>query len=163
MTEIVNMEGFSFGIVKDEILKGKYLSDGNLEVPICEGVFTRKKWDFDNEIWTEGATPQEILEASKPIVPQEISRMKFEIQLYIATTIRDENNNIVQLGKTFQDIIDYINSLQMSSFYKNLLIMRLKSCVTLERDNEDLNALAPVMGISQAQLDEIFIKGNLIV
>lgn len=96
------------------------------------------------------------------IVPEEISRMKFELQLYITTTVRDENNNIVQLGKTFQDIIDFINSLQMSSFYKNLLIMRLMSCVTLERDNDDLNALAPGMGITQLQLDEIFINGNLI-
>ena len=96
------------------------------------------------------------------IVPKEISRMKFEIQLYITTTIRDENNNILQFGKTFQDIIDYIDSLQMSNFYKNLLKMRLLSCVTLERDNDDLNALAPGMGISQAQLDEIFINGNSI-
>ena len=67
---------------------------------------------------------------------------------------------VMDYDKTVQDIIDYINSLQMSNFYKNLLKMRLLSCVTLERDNDDLNALAPEMGISQAQLDEIFIKGN---
>ena len=105
-------------------------------------------------------TEEEIEAYNRSLIPSQLSRMKFEIQLYITTTVRDENNNIVQLGKTFQDIIDYINSLQMSSFYKNLLIMRLKSCVTLERDNDDLNALAPGMGISQAQLDEIFINGN---
>ena len=105
-------------------------------------------------------TEEEIEAYNRSLIPSEISRMKFEIQLYITTTVRDENNNIVQLGKTFQDIIDYINSLQMSSFYKNLLKMRLLSCVTLERDNDDLNALAPGMGISQAQLDEIFINGN---
>ena len=139
--------------------------DNNLEL-VSDWVFTEvecpdylvKKWNGVN--WYEGATPQEILEASKPKIPEEISRMKFEIQLYITTTVRDENNNIVQLGKTFQDIIDYIDSLQMSNFYKNLLKMRLLSCVTLERDNDDLNALAPGMGISQAQLDEIFINGN---
>ena len=105
-------------------------------------------------------TEEEIEAYNRSFIPSEISRMKFEIQLYITTTVRDENNNIVQLGKTFQDIIDYINSLQMSNFYKNLLKMRLLSCVTLERDNDDLNALAPGMGISQAQLDEIFINGN---
>ena len=142
--------------------------DNNLEL-VSDWVFTEvecnpnfivKKWNGSE--WIEGGTFEEILEASKPIVPQEISRMKFEIQLYITTTIRDENNNILQFGKTFQDIIDYIDSLQMSNFYKNLLKMRLLSCVTLERDNDDLNALAPGMGISQAQLDEIFINGNSI-
>ena len=102
----------------------------------------------------------EIEAMNAPKVPSQLSRMKFEIQLYITTTVRDENNNILQFGKTFQDIIDYIDSLQMSNFYKNLLKMRLLSCVTLERDNDDLNALAPEMGISQAQLDEIFINGN---
>lgn len=107
-------------------------------------------------------TQEEIEAYNRSLIPTEISRMKFELQLYITTTVRDENNNIVQLGKTFQDIIDFINSLQMSSFYKNLLIMRLMSCVTLERDNDDLNALAPGMGITQLQLDEIFINGNLI-
>ena len=108
-------------------------------------------------------TAEEIEAYNRSLIPSEISRMKFEIQLYITTTIRGENNNIVQLGKTFQDIIDYINSLQMSNFYKNLLKMRLLSCVTLERDNDDLNALAPGMGITSEQLDEIFINGNLIV
>ena len=114
---------------------------------------THKKPEWNGSEWIESYI--EVIE-----VPQQLSRMKFEIQLYITTTVRDENNNIVQLGKTFQDIIDYIDSLQMSNFYKNLLKMRLLSCVTLERDNDDLNALAPGMGISQAQLDEIFINGN---
>ena len=130
----------------------------NVTNVIYEDTFLKPNWNGSE--WVEGATPEEIEAYNRSLIPQVISRMKFEIQLYITTTVRDENNNIVQLGKTFQDIIDYINSLQMSSFYKNLLKMRLLSCVTLERDNDDLNALAPGMGISQAQLDEIFINGN---
>ena len=127
-------------------------------VSVCvEGiVYTELEPKKSTDIWNG----TEWIDNSIIVVPQEISRMKFELQLYITTTVRDENNNIVQLGKTFQDIIDYIDSLQMSNFYKNLLKMRLLSCVTLERDNDDLNALAPEMGISQAQLDEIFINGN---
>lgn len=150
MTEIVNMEGFSFGIVTDEILKEKYLSDGNLEVPICEGVFTRKKWDFENEIWIEGATPQEILEASKPKITEEISRMKFEMQVLLTT------------GIEWDEIIAYIVALEMSQLYKKLLLIRLKRCVTLKREDTDLNVISSLMGITQEQLDEIFINGNLI-
>ena len=136
---------------KDNIVNGKLVSEWVLTDVLPNP--THKKPEWNGSFWYEAYV--EVIE-----VPQEISRMKFEIQLYITTTVRDENNNIVQLGKTFQDIIDYIDSLQMSNFYKNLLKMRLLSCVTLERDNDDLNALAPGMGISQAQLDEIFIKGN---
>lgn len=123
------------------------------EFILVNDIITKEVIDF---------TPEEIAEYNQSLIPKELSRMKFEIQLYITTTVRDENNNIVQLGKTFQDIINYINNLQMSNFYKNLLIMRLMSCVTLERDDDDLNALAPGMGITQTQLDEIFINGNLL-
>lgn len=132
--------------------------DWNITNVIYDSNYLKPIWNISE--WVEGATQEEIEAYNRSLIPQEISRMKFELQLYITTTIRDENNNILQFGKTFQDIIDYIDSLQMSSLYKNLLIIRLKSCVTLERDNDDLNALAPGMGISQAQLDEIFINGN---
>ena len=133
-------------------------SDWNVTNVIYDSNYLKPIWNGSE--WVEGSTQEEIEAYNRSFIPQEISRMKFELQLYITTTVRDENNNIVQLGKTFQDIIDYIDSLQMSNFYKNLLKMRLLSCVTLERDNDDLNALAPGMGISQAQLDEIFINGN---
>ena len=135
--------------------------DWNITNVIYDSNYLKPIWNISE--WVEGATQEEIEAYNRSLIPQEISRMKFELQLYITTTIRDENNNILQFGKTFQDIIDYIDSLQMSNFYKNLLKMRLLSCVTLERDNDDLNSLAPGMGISQAQLDEIFINGNLIV
>ena len=138
---------------KDIIIGGQLVSEWELVEELPNPLFKQPQWNGTE--WYESYV--EVIE-----VPQEISRMKFELQLYITTTIRDENNNILQFGKTFQDIIDYIDSLQMSNFYKNLLKMRLLSCVTLERDNDDLNALAPEMGISQAQLDEIFINGNSI-
>lgn len=137
-------------VVIPEITEYQKLSD---DYYLKDDIITKDVVDF---------TTEEIAEYNRSLIPQEISRMKFEMQLYITTTVRDENNNIVQLGKTFQYIINYINNLQMSNFYKNLLIMRLMSCVTLERDNDDLNALAPGMGITQSQLDEIFINGNLI-
>lgn len=151
MTEIINMEGFSFGIVTDEILKEKYLSDGNLEVPICEGIFTRKKWDFANEFWYEGATPQEILEASKPIVPQEISAMDLKLQLF-------------DLGITDQDIFDDIDSIPDSMFpasEKQKAKIKYQTAAKFERHNADLNLVATMEGITQEQLDQIFINGNL--
>ena len=149
----------SFLILKEN---GRFFSKVTREIPFDENSFELIQAELEPNNYTDVWNGTEWIDNSIIVVPQEISRMKFEIQLYITTTIRDENNNILQFGKTFQDIIDYIDSLQMSNFYKNLLKMRLLSCVTLERDNDDLNALAPGMGISQAQLDEIFINGNSI-
>ena len=60
MKEIVNSEGFSFGIITDENIKNKYLSEGGSEVSLCIEIFYRKKWDFENKIWIEGATKEEI-------------------------------------------------------------------------------------------------------
>ena len=152
MTEIVNMEGFSFGIVTDEILKGKYLSDGNLEVPICEGVFTRKKWDFENEIWIEGATPQEIAEASKPIVPQEISRMKFKIQIRRSTIY------------SYDIILTYLQNLAVNELFtqddKDELIDRLEDAVSFNRYHKDFINLANMLSVPDEIKDEIFIEGN---
>ena len=154
MTEIVNMEGFSFGIVTDEILKGKYLSDGNLEVPICEGVFTRKKWDFANEIWTEGASVEEILEASKPIVPQEISRMKFKIQIRRSTIY------------SYDIILTYLQNLAVNELFtqddKDELIDRLEDAVSFNRYHKDFINLANMLSVPDEIKDEIFIEGNKI-
>lgn len=83
-------------------------------------------------------------------VPKQLSRMKFEMQVLITT------------GYEFEDIISFIMGLEMSNLYKKLLVIRLKGCVVLERDSDDLNAVSQMMGITQEQLDEIFIEGNKI-
>lgn len=83
-------------------------------------------------------------------IPQKLSRMKFEMQVLITT------------GKEFEDIISFIQSLEMSNLYKKLLIIRLKGCTYLEREDDDLNIVSEMMLITQEQLDEIFIEGNKI-
>ena len=114
LTEIHYVEGWR-EVVIPTITNHQRLSE---EYILVDDIVTKEVIDL---------TAEEIEAYNRSLIPSEISRMKFEIQLYITTTVRDENNNIVQLGKTFQDIIDYINSLQMSNFYKNLLKMRLLS------------------------------------
>lgn len=83
-------------------------------------------------------------------VPKQLSRMKFKMQVLITT------------GITYNDIIAFIQGLSMSEFYKKLLLIRLEDCIYFERYSEDLNTIANLMGITQEQLDEIFINGNLI-
>ncbi|WP_329805429.1 hypothetical protein [Flavobacterium facile] len=149
MIQLVNSEGFSLGLYQDETAILKEKSKGAIEVPICEGVFTRKKWNFDNEIWTEGATPQEILEASKPLVPQEISKMALSLRL-LERNISD------------QDIFDDIDSIPDSMFpplEKAKAKVKYITARTFERHDADLNLVATMEGLSQDDVDQIFI-GN---
>ena len=97
------------------------------------------------------ATDEEIAEANKPIVPYSISRMNLKIQLLL------KNIDI-------QDIIDIINSIpevMFSTIDKQIAIIKFNEAVSYDRYNADLNLVATLMGLSQEDLDEIFINGNL--
>lgn len=145
MTEIINTEGYSFGIITNEDIKQRYLSEGNFEVPICESDFINKKWDFDNQIWIEGATPEEIAEANKPKVPESISQMKLRKQLILS-------------GISITSIDALIQSLPQPN--RDLIYTMWEYAVVFDRANPELNAMAQMLEISSEQLDEIFIKGN---
>jgi hypothetical protein len=150
--EFVNEQGFSLGVCETPAIIERYRNtQGMFEVPLCTEAFNRKKWDFQNEIWIEGATPEEIAEANKPVVPESISRMNLKIQLLL--------RNI-----EIQEIEDTINSIPEFMFpevAKKISIIKFNEAVTFDRYNADLNLIATLMGLSQKDLDEIFINGNI--
>lgn len=116
MTEIVNIEGYSFGIITNEDIKQRYLSDGNFEVPICEGNFMNKKWDFQNEVWIEGATPEEIAEG------QIINLKSKETDLYIKR-MQDAQRIWAGLSAEFR-IAKQVG--QMDDATENIILAELK-------------------------------------
>ena len=96
------------------------------------------------------STPEEIAEANKPIVPQTISAMRLKLQLF-------------DMGITDQDIFDDIDSIPdfMFSFAeKEKAKIKYKTAVTFERTNGELNFVATMEGLTQEQVDEIFINAN---
>lgn len=96
-------------------------------------------------------TPQEIAEANKPIVPQTISAMRLKLQLF-------------DLGITDEDIFDDIDSIPESMFSiseKEKAKIKYKTATSFDRTNGELNFVAAMEGLSQQQVDEIFINGNL--
>ena len=98
------------------------------------------------------STPEEIAEANKPKVPEEIAAMRLKLQLF-------------DLGITDQDIFDDIDSIPdfMFSFAdKEKAKIKYKTAVTFERTNGELNFVATMEGLTQEQVDEIFINGNLL-
>lgn len=98
------------------------------------------------------ATDEEIAEANKPKVPCSISRMRLKLELF--------ERNI-----TVEDIVDTITSIPSSVFSeaeKQKALIKFQEATSYDRYNADLNLIATLMGLSQQDLDEIFINGNLL-
>lgn len=96
------------------------------------------------------STPEEIAELNKPIVPATISAMRLKLQLF-------------DMGITDQDIFDDIDSIPdfMFSFAdKEKAKIMYKTATSFERTDGKLNLVATMEGLTQEQLDEIFINGN---
>ena len=98
----------------------------------------------------EGATPEEIAEATKEFVPVLISRMGLKIQLRIL------NIDISEVEKTIRELPDWM----MSSLEKDLAVIKFNDAAYYDRYNADYNLIATMMGLSQEQLDQIHINGN---
>ena len=135
-----------FGGFRDE-----YSVPNNMDIDstIYENQFLIGIWNGAE--WIEGATPEEIAEANKPKVPEEISAMRLMLQLF-------------DMGITDQDIFDDIDSISDTMFSiadKEKAKIKYKTAVTFQRTNAELNFVATMEGLTQEQVDEIFINGNL--
>lgn len=150
IVEFVNEQGFSLAVCETlEIIERYRNTQGMFEVPLCVEQFYRKKWDFDNEVWIEGATPEEIAEANKVIVPQIARSMNFRLVL-------------IQNGISMQSVYDLIASLP--SPQNELGYQMFEYATHYDRNNAMINGLAQIMGISQEQLDDFFIQSeNLVI
>ena len=93
----------------------------------------------------EGATSEEI--ASMIVVPDSISQMKLRKQLILS-------------GISIASVDALIQSLPQPT--KDLIYTMWEYAVVFDRHNPELNAMAQMLEITQQQLDEIFINGNLL-
>ena len=134
-------------------LTGKIYLNG-VEIPLDDSTQEFQTYLVENDIvgveYVE-ATPEEIAEANKPIVPQTISAMRLKLQLF-------------DIGITDQDIFDDIDSIpevMFSTADKEKAKIKYKTAISFERTNGELNFVATMEGLSQEQVDQIFINGNL--
>lgn len=95
----------------------------------------------------EGATPEEIEEANKVKVPESISQMKLRKQLILS-------------GISIASIDAMIQSLPEPN--KSLIYTMWEYAVVFDRNNPELNQMASALEVTQEQLDDIFINGNLL-
>lgn len=113
-----------------------------IETEITES-FIKAKWNGAQ--WIEGALPEEIAEANRAKVPESISQMKLRKQLILS-------------GISISSIDALIQSLPQPN--RDLIYTMWEYAVVFDRANPELNAMAEMLGITQEQLDEIFINGN---
>jgi hypothetical protein len=108
--------------------------------------FISPYYNFETKEFYEGATPEEILEANKPIVPEVITRRQFKIALAI-------------LGKNEQDILNGINQLPEPT--KTIALISYTEAGTFERTNPELIFVGKTfLQMTDAQIDNIFIVGS---
>jgi hypothetical protein len=110
-----------------------------------KGNFIKRK--LVNDIWIEGATAEEIEQSNKKIVPESISQMKLRKQLILS-------------GISITSIDTMIQSLPEPN--KSIIYTMWEYAVVFDRNNPELNQMAYALGITQEQLDYIFINGNLL-
>jgi hypothetical protein len=134
---------------QDKEIGGQLVSEWTLtEVLPTEEEKVFIKLMFDGSEYYEGATPEEIAEANKPIVPQTARSMNFRLVL-------------IQNGITMQSIYDLIASLP--SPQNELGYQMFEYATHYDRNNAMINALAQMMGVSQEQLDDFFIQSEKLV
>lgn len=98
----------------------------------------------------EAATPEEIAAANKALVPDTISRMGLKLQL-------------LEFGIEIEEIIETINSIPDYMFpeiEKKKAIIKFNEAAYFDRYNADLNLVATLLGLSQEDLDTMFINGK---
>jgi hypothetical protein len=107
-----------------------------------EPPFLFNKWNGTN--WEE--IPVEIVTQ----VPLTITRMNLKIQL-------------LKRSITIPDVFATIDSIPNSMFSdidKEIAKIKFSEAVYFDRENADLNLVAVLLGLTQTQLDQIFIDGN---
>jgi hypothetical protein len=107
-----------------------------------EPPFLFNKWNGVN--WEE--IPVQIVTQ----VPLTITRMNLKIQL-------------LKRSITIPDVFATIDSIPNSMFSdidKEIAKIKFSEAVYFDRENADLNLVAVLLGLTQTQLDQIFIDGN---
>ena len=122
--------------------------EGWILAPEYTGNFHLPKWNGSE--YYESITQEEIAEKNKILVPANISAMALKLQLF-------------DLDITDNDIFADIDSIPDSMFplvEKEKAKIKYKTATHFDRNNADLNLIATMEGLTQEQVDTIFINGN---
>ena len=129
---------------QDKIINGQLVSEWQLTEVLPSENFLKPIWN--NSEWIEGATPEEIAEANKPIVPIQVKNMKFRLAL-------------IKSGIMPSSIDSVITQMPESAMKENIFTL-WNFADYLERNDASLNYMAGQFNITHEQLDNLFILSD---
>ena len=103
-------------------------------------------FDFATNKYYEGATPEEIAESEKEIVPEKVEKSNFKLAL-------------IKVGISTSVITEAIYAMP-ASLQKDKIIILWEDTDVFYRKDESLNEMAPSFNITQEQLDQLFILAD---
>ena len=129
-------------------LTGKIYLNG-IEIPLDDSTIEFQQYLIDKDIvgveYVE-ATPEEIAEANKPIVPIQVKNMKFRLAL-------------IKSGIMPSSIDSVITQMPEGAMKENIFTL-WNFADYLERNDASLNYMAGQFNITQEQLDNLFILSD---
>lgn len=143
--ELVDKDGFSIGKFENETTINNHKANGYKEVPVCEESFIKKKWDYLNLKWAEGATENEIIEHNRSLLPNIVSQRQLRTQLVLN-------------GFNLDSIQTAINELTEPN--KSIAQIAWDYAITFERDSPLLMCLASNLGLTIDEVDTIFLNAS---
>jgi hypothetical protein len=105
----------------------------------------KPKWE--NDTWIEGATPEEIAEAQRLLVPQEVQLWK------IRTVI-----SLMGLKETIEDVM---NNLEEPTKSAALNIWNYGTAI--DRNSQTVLMIQSILQMTEVEVDNIFIQANNII
>lgn len=105
--------------------------------------FLKPRYNPTTREFYEGATEQELEDARKAAVPQTATKMRFFLALY-------------NIGITRAMVYDAINQIEDANL-KEIILIKFDLSQDFDRNDEHLNLMAGVFGISQLELDNLFV------
>lgn len=131
-----------YGTIIDENNQVIPMIEGN---PIYEEYLLFLKADGTVEP-SDYVTDEELKELQRSLVPQTASKMRFFLALY-------------NIGITRTMVYDAINQIQDADL-KEIVLIKFDLSQEFDRDDEHLNMMANAFGITQEELDNLFIQSN---
>lgn len=127
----------------------KYLCTSLLAEQPINGTDIYPTVNIDFAVWdgTQWIDPRTEAEKKKANVPSSITRRQLKLQLLFS-------------GISFEYIEGILNTLEEPQ--KTIALINWQEAGTFDRDNAMLNQMAIVLGISDDQLDDIFINGSVL-
>ena len=130
---------------------GTIIDENNQVVPMIEGnplyeeylLFLKADGTVEP---SDYVTDEELKELQRSLVPQTASKMRFFLALY-------------NIGITRTMVYDAIDQIQDADL-KEIVLIKFDLSQEFDRDDEHLNMMANAFGITQEELDNLFIQSN---